>query len=360
MEPSDDDIRAPLRQAASRHDDALNALLRVYQTERIPQDPESWSNTFRAWHTVVLSTEYWRLSRTLDEFGSFEPVATEGEFEALRRSAMLRAVEPLLSASREALIEEDEESLKSAVRILSALSDTGDWVETARVEIFQPFTEAIDRACTENREIFGVKVVRTDESAQANIQLCNDLLQHYREAVETSLARLRRVAERDQSEERTARENVARCLSRIGGAFTWADRYVESEALFQEALSLAEGTIAAVEIERSLQDNKGAADKERRVSRDSCRPFSQDSNGAKPCHGDPQYWPRFPNSRAGYGGPQQANLRCDARQVQDGTAADDQVCNFRVASATPTERGVVSGRGIVSQFNRDRLHHLGR
>jgi hypothetical protein len=48
--PSDDDLRAPLRQAASRHDDALHALLRLYQTDPIPEDPESWSNAFRAWH----------------------------------------------------------------------------------------------------------------------------------------------------------------------------------------------------------------------------------------------------------------------------------------------------------------------
>jgi hypothetical protein len=264
--PSSDDPRAPLRHIAARHDDALHALLRLYQAERIPENPESWSSAFRIWHTVVLSGDYWRLSKTLDEFGSFEPPATEREFEALRQSAMLRAAEPLLSASREALIGQDEDALKAAVRILLALSDTGDWVHTARAEIFEPFTEAIDRACKENREIFGVKVIRTDESAQANIQPCNDMLQHFREAVQPSLGRLQRVAERDQSEERTARENVARCLSSIGGAFTWSDRYVESEALFREALSLAEGTIAAVEIERSVQDNKGAADKERRLA----------------------------------------------------------------------------------------------
>lgn len=264
--PSNDDLRAPLRQAASRHDDALHALLRLYQAERIPEDPESWSNAFRVWHTVIFSSEYWRLSKTLDAFGSFEPPATEGEFEALRNSTMLRAAEPLLSASREALIEQDEESLKAAIRILAALGDTGDWVQTARAEIFQPFTEAVDSACKENKEIFGVRVVRTDESAKANIQPCNDLLQHFREAVQPSLARLQRVTERDQSEERTARENVARCLSSIAGAFTWSDRFVESETLLQEALSLADGTIAAVEIERSLQDNKGAADKERRVA----------------------------------------------------------------------------------------------
>ena len=263
---SDDDLRAPLRQAASRHDDALHALLGLYQTKRIPEDPESWSNAFRAWHTVILSTEYWRLSKTLDEFGSFEPPASEGEYEALRHSAMLRAAEPLLTASREALTEQDDESLKAADRILGTLSDTGDWVQTARAELFQPFAEAIDHACKDNREIFGIRVIRTDQSAEANIQPCNDLLQHFRETVQPSLARLQRVAGRDQSEERTARENVARCLSSIAGAFTWSDRFVDSETLFQEALSLADGTIAAVEIERSLKDNKGAADKERRLA----------------------------------------------------------------------------------------------
>lgn len=264
--PSDEQLRAPLRQASLKHNNALRALLFLYQQDNISDDPEPWDRAIRDWNLVLQSDDYWKLSRTLDEIGSFEPQATGLEYEALSKSAMLRAIEPLLSASRHALSQQDEQPLRTAMRILGSVSDTGDWVHVAKSELLQPFTEAVEAACKENRDNYGTKIIRSDESAQANIQPCNELLLHFRHTVEPALNRLQSIAIKDQLEELSARENVARCLSSIAGAFTWSDRFVESENLFQEALSMADGTIAAVEIERSLHDNKGAADKERRLA----------------------------------------------------------------------------------------------
>ena len=173
-----------------RHDDALRAFLRLYESDRVASDLLAWVEAFHAWHAILTSPEYWELSEALEKAGSFKPRASEEEFEAVRQSAMLRAAEPLLSAVEQALSDDDDDTLKAILRVVDSLTDTGDWVHVVRATILEPLTASVKRACSENLQMFLRKISRNDESVEANIQPCNDLLQHYRQVVQPSLARL--------------------------------------------------------------------------------------------------------------------------------------------------------------------------
>jgi hypothetical protein len=233
-------LRVPLKKAAWEHDQALNALFRMYTSATISDDPAVWTEPLLAWRNTVESEDYWKLSSVLDQLGAFEPAASPEEFKALRGTAMIMAVEPLLMIARQAVACDDRKQLEAVLRVLRDLSVTGDWTSTGRQEVLAPLVSAVLDFCRDNREKFGKKIVRKADTARENRRLCDDALRQFRSEVEPSLANLRTVLPKGDAEELWAREAVARCLSDIAIDFTWADRYIESEELFKEALSLAE------------------------------------------------------------------------------------------------------------------------
>ncbi len=257
------DSREPLKKAAWDHDQALEGLFRLYCSTSLSDDPSAWSNALRKWHDCVGSDDYWKLGSVLERLGTFEPSATADEFRVLRGNAMLMAGEPLLIIARQAVADDDRKELQGALRILRDLVDTGNWTASARKDILAPVVSSVLDGCRQNRENFGKRIVRKPEAVAENHPLCDDALRHFRTEIEPSLERLHGIVARGKEDESLAREDAARCLSDIAIDFTWADRYIESEELFKEALSLAEGTLAAVQIERSLAENKSSADHQR-------------------------------------------------------------------------------------------------
>jgi hypothetical protein len=257
------DFRAPLKKAAWEHDQALRGLFTVYTSTKLEGDLQIWTVPLKKWQATIDSDDYWKLNVVLDQLGTFEPSATEDEIKALRAAAMMMASEPLLMLARHAVASGDRKQLEASLGILLAFSDTGDWAKAARREILDPILSSVAEKCRLNRQNFGKQIVRQSDSATANRQICDDALRNFRTEVETSFANLQSVVTKGDAEELEAREAFATCLSDIAIDFTWADRYTESEELFKEALSLAEGTLVAVQIERSLAENKSSADHQR-------------------------------------------------------------------------------------------------
>ena len=251
--------REPLKKAAWEHDQALKSLFLLYSSTSLSDDPSAWSNTLRKWHDCVTSDDYWKLASVLEELGTFEPSASSDEIRVLRGNAMLMASEPLLTIARQAVADDSRKELEAAMRILRDLADTGVWTASARKDIMAPVVGSVSERCRENRANFGKRIVRKAAAATENRLLCDDSVRHYRTQIEPSLARLHGIIPRGNEDESQAREEVASCLGDIATDFTWADRYIESEELLKEALALAEGTIVAVQIERSLAENKGSA-----------------------------------------------------------------------------------------------------
>jgi hypothetical protein len=257
------DFREPLKKAAWDHDQALGGLFRLYSSTSLADDPSAWSNALGKWYDCVTSDDYWKLGLVLEQLGTFEPSASADEIRALRGNAMLMASEPLLIIARQAVADDDRKELEAAIRILRDLVSTGNWTVAARKDIMAPVVSTVLDRCRENRDSFGKRIVRKAAAVAENRPWCDDSLRHFRTEIEPSLGRLHGIAARGNEDESQAREEVASCLSDIAIDFTWADRYIESEELFKEALSLAEGTLVAVQIERSLAENKSSADHQR-------------------------------------------------------------------------------------------------
>lgn len=260
---SSHDLRASLKSAGSEHDRALRDLFQIYTSPELGHDPTTWTEPLRIWQRNIANEDYWKLCLVLDQLGAFEPPASTDEVNNLRSNAMMMAAEPLLMLARQAVANDDGKQLESSLRVLRNLSDSGDWAALARKEILAPLLSSISERCRQNRENFGRLIVRKADSTEANRLICDDALRHLRAEVQPSLARLQTIVTQGGAEELEAREEVAACLSDIAIDFTWADRFIESEEFFKEALSLAEGTLVAVKIERSLAENKDSADHQR-------------------------------------------------------------------------------------------------
>ena len=259
----DADLRVPLKKAASDHDEALQSLFGVLCSEHSQVNIGSWITALRGWHQALSSEEYWKLSSYLDQLGGFEPAASIAEFAALRVNAVSLAAESLLMSARQAAAQGDIGRLTTILNGLTESEDTGDWTIAARQEILAPAVTHVRDACGQNRKDFGSKVSRLHDAAEENIVPCRDVLSHYREHVEPALASLRLLLPNGSEEVELAREEVARCLSQIAQDFTWADEFVVAEDLLNEALRLGEGTVAAVNIQRSLEEISGTAASQR-------------------------------------------------------------------------------------------------
>jgi hypothetical protein len=258
-----DHAREPLKKAGRDHDLSLRFLFSLYSSTTSIPDRSAWTDALRTWQISISSEDYWKFTSVIEQLGGFEPSANTDEIRLLRSNALLLAAEPLLMMARQAVVDGEGQAIEAAILILNDLSDTGAWTAAARKDILAPFMASLLDKCRENRDDFGKRVVRRDDAAAENTELCDDLFRHFRTDVEPTFDNLKRYVARGSEDEVQAREAVASCLSDIATNFTWADRYIESEALFKDALLMAEGTLVAVQIERSLADTKKAADNQR-------------------------------------------------------------------------------------------------
>ena len=259
--PTDSDhAREPLKKAGWDHDLSLKFLFSLYSSTTVITDSSAWTDALRTWYASISSEDYWKFTSVIEQLAGFEPAASAEEVRLLRSNAMLMATEPLLMKARQAVADGNSQAIEATTLILSNLSDTGSWTAGARKEILAPFTAGLHEKCRKSKDDFGTRIIRSDDAAEQNKEPCDDLLRYFRTDVEPAFASLRKYVVKGSEDDVQAHEAVATCLSDIGTNFTWADRFIESEALFKEALLLAEGTLVAVQIERRLADTKRAAD----------------------------------------------------------------------------------------------------
>jgi hypothetical protein len=112
---------SPLKQAASKHDQALCSLYEALINASNKSAPSTWVNVLREWHQATSCDEYRRLNSTLENLGAFEPPALTSEIEELQVEAMLLGAEPLIVSGRDALAAGDYESVRNTLIALHLL-----------------------------------------------------------------------------------------------------------------------------------------------------------------------------------------------------------------------------------------------
>jgi hypothetical protein len=218
-----------------------------------------WIQALRAWHQVVTNDDYWALTLALEERGAFEPAALPSEIDALRDDAVRLAAEVLVTSGRDALARNDALTLRRILETLGELGDTGPWAAGAQEDIAAPAVEDVRALCGAVRDEISPKIVREHGSAERNKGLCDAALKRFREEIEPALQRVIQLAPPNHETAQRSREEVALCLSGIAADYTWADDFITSEKLHEEALSLAHNTLGAIRIEDALAEaRKGA------------------------------------------------------------------------------------------------------
>ena len=166
-------------------------------------------------------------------------------------------------AGRDALVRNDAAVVRLVLFTLDQLADTGLWVSAAQQDIASPAIESFRKLCRTVREDFSSKVVREQDVAKQNKGVCAAELARYRSDVEPELNRIIQLLPPGYEGALEVREEAALLLSAIATDYTWADDFITSEKLREEALKLAENTLGAIRIEDGLEHIRASARQQR-------------------------------------------------------------------------------------------------
>jgi molecular chaperone DnaK len=253
----------PEAAAALNHDKALHVLIVALSSGFKNDGIQLWIHALQAWHQVVSDDSYWSLTLALEERGAFEPPAFPSEIHALRDDAIRLAAEPFIVAARDALVRNELITVRAILDALKQLVETGSWAERAQDDIISPAFEQFQKRCRAIREEFRSKTVFEQDAADRNKAICDEALRRFRGEIEPALDRLAQLIPPDHHFIRQSREEAARCLNSIAINFTWADDFISSEKLHEEALKLAGETATGIEIEDGLAQVRKSAARQR-------------------------------------------------------------------------------------------------
>jgi hypothetical protein len=175
-------------------------------------------------------------------------------------------------AARDALARNDTSTVRRITVALNNLSDTGPWALLAQEEVLAPAVERFCSLCEAVRGESGSKIVREPGAAMDNKSLCDAGLKRFRGEIEPALRNLAQLVPPENEAAQKSREGAALCLSGIAADYTWADDFVTSEKLHEEALKLAQGALGSIRIEQGLEQIREAARKQRAFG--SLKPIS--------------------------------------------------------------------------------------
>jgi tetratricopeptide (TPR) repeat protein len=217
---------------------------------------QKWSKSLSSLRQIVADDGYWMLFGKLDVEGGFEPAAFSSEIDILRSRAVELAAEPLVIAGREAIERSNCEVARQILAILEELAGTDSWAQSAQLELVSPSIERVKtlRRCIS--EELRAKIVKTNDAAEQNKAVCTAELAHFRADVQRELRKLAQLLPSESESLKEAREEAALLLNTIAIYFTWASEFIETDKLRNEALVLAENTLAFIRIRSFLNESQ--------------------------------------------------------------------------------------------------------
>lgn len=257
--PGSEFAAGDLAEIIRRHDEALRGLFNAFHANLDDAGAAAWVRALRRWHTIVSDDSYWALSVAIENRGGFEPRALPAEVQSVRSGALSFAAHGLLVEGRDALNRNDTTTVQRILGVLGELAGTGSWAHAAQDEIASQAVTRFTKLCRDIREEGRGKVIHERYAMAANKIVAEATLDRYRQEVDPELAKLVQHFPPDHDLGRRVRESAAQSLYGIAADFTWADDFVWSESLHEEALELAKGTPTAVTIESALTQVRESA-----------------------------------------------------------------------------------------------------
>jgi hypothetical protein len=264
LPPKSQDAKAPARpgqldKSGWNHDEALYGLFAAFKAGLDDAGVALWVRALRTWYQVVSNDDYWVLSLAIEERGAFEPPVLPSEIDAVRDDAVRLAAEPIVVAARDALARDDTSTVRRILAAIEELVDTGPWAAIAQHDIASPAFERFRTMCRTVHEELGSKIVREQDAGERNKSTCDAELKRFRAEIEPELHRVIQLLPPDHQAAQESREEAALCLSGIATDYTWANDFITSEKLREEALKLAQDTLGVIRIEDGLAQIREAA-----------------------------------------------------------------------------------------------------
>ena len=245
------------------HDEALRSIFGAIEAGFDEHGIAIWIGALRAWHKITCRDDYWAYIALVEQRGRFEPQPSPAEINTLRADAVGMAAEPLQMAASDAVTRDDTQTLQRIMSTLNGLSDIGSWVGRVQHEIASPAIARIRSYCKKVNDDYVSKIIRENNAVESNRRICDSALKCYRSEIETTLKNLFQLVPPTHEVLQEARELTALCLGSIATSYTWANEFIKSEKLHEEALKLAQETVGKIRIERGLAEIRSSAHHQR-------------------------------------------------------------------------------------------------
>jgi len=121
----------------------------------------------------------------------------------------------------------------------------------AEEDALSPDFKQLRALCAEVWQQCDSQLVRENGHCGANKAVCDKAGELFRREIEPALKKV--IFNLPPGEVIKVREQVARCLSWVAVAYTWADDFVKSEELQREALTWAQDTAVAADVKEALE-----------------------------------------------------------------------------------------------------------
>ena len=223
----------------------------------------SGSGALRAWHQVVSDDDYWAHVVELEQQGAFEPTAFPSEIDALRDKRLGWLQSPWWWQVAMHLLVTTHRSCAGFWPPWKNWPTPGRGRQSLKHDIASPAVERFRALCRAVHEELGSKIVREQDAGDRNKSVCDAELKRFRAEIEPELHKVIQLLPSDHQAAQESREAAALCLSGIATDYTWADDFITSEKLHEEALTLAQNTLGAIRIEDGLEQIREAARRQR-------------------------------------------------------------------------------------------------
>lgn len=244
-----------------RHDAALLYWLLALAHPSSKTQSNYWAKALRQWSEAIGSPDFWPTISAAEINGQFDRVDSDA-IEAVRAAAPGAVAEAIAGAANDALVAGE---IEKCSRLLKHLTDGWAPDEVDRRlydEVLGPLEDRIIAQCDEIERSCEAKLVRKDECAAQNRAACATATESFDKIIVEALDELARAGAEPSRLSRVS-ERAATLLMRLAQSWTWADNFIECEAMLLRAKQIAAGTPVEVRIDEQLVKVERAASQQR-------------------------------------------------------------------------------------------------
>jgi hypothetical protein len=247
----------------ARHDAAVLMQFAAIADSPEFERAELWNHALSLWRTMQQDEAYWMALCEIDDQLGYEPVCLASDVLSHREKFMELITEPIVLLSKEALNHGNQQLFARAAALINPASSSASQQENGPAdnagssEIADEFHRMMNSYCDEIAKMLD-GIDRSEKtykaSKQKNLDICGHCETIFDYEVQKLLDNAKAALPESSTDMAHLKESAATILEMIGGAYTWADDYVNAVRMLERAEDLARNTALEPKIAETLDN----------------------------------------------------------------------------------------------------------